>query len=373
MKSKFLTFLLCIIMLFLVVGIGIIGIAIYSDFMDTNPENIIYKIENTIAEIPENVNKITNSEKITEANLTIANTAKNDDNTFNTNELNNRFFYNQLNDEQKTIYDGLQNNKDNLKQGNYIIQYGDIFPNSDTQEEGNNKLEKDYQTAIEAFVHDNSDLFYLDVNKMYLNIETTTKLFRTTHNIYISSASGDTYLSDDFKSTEQIELAITQINQIKDDILRRLTGSDYQNISYIHDYLVDNVKYDTTYNAIGTHSIYGALVGKSCVCEGYMKAFKYLTNAAGYECEMMQGTATNSSQNTESHAWNCINYNGTWYEVDVTWDDPIIIGNGTLSNSARYKYFLKGRTTFEKDHMASYQFSENGKIFSYPTISTKDY
>ena len=164
-----------------------------------------------------------------------------------------------------------------------------------------------------------------------------------------------------------------QIEQVKNSVLRKLTGTDYQNIAFIHDFLVDSISYDTTYEAMGTHSIYGALVGKSCACEGYMKAFKYLANSAGYECEMMQGTGTNSSGETENHAWNCIKNNGEWYEIDVTWDDPIIIGYGSLPNTSKYKYFLKGTNTFGKDHVLSYQFSDNGKYFSYPTISEKDY
>ena len=141
----------------------------------------------------------------------------------------------------------------------------------------------------------------------------------------------------------------------------------------IHDFIVENVDYDSTYQATGTYGIYGALIGKKCVCEGYAKTLKYLANAAGIKCEIMQGTATNSSGQTESHAWNCVKINGIWYEIDATWDDPIIVGTGYKANTYKYKYFLKGKNTFEKDHILSYQFSENGKSFEYPIISTRDY
>ena len=51
----------------------------------------------------------------------------------------------------------------------------------------------------------------------------------------------------------------------------------------------------------------------------------------------MQGTATNSSGQTENHAWNCIKINDVWYEVDPTWDDPIIIGgNGRTNRRCRH-------------------------------------
>ena len=142
----------------------------------------------------------------------------------------------------------------------------------------------------------------------------------------------------------------------------------------IHDYLIDNIEYDSSYQAIGSYNIYGALIGRRCVCEGYSKSLKYLANEAGIKCEIMQGTATNSTGQTESHAWNCAKIDGIWYEIDPTWDDPIIIGDGyKTSNIYKYKYFLKGTNSFEKDHTLAYQFSENGKSFEYPIISKRDY
>ena len=39
----------------------------------------------------------------------------------------------------------------------------------------------------------------------------------------------------------------------------------------------------------------------------------------------------------------------------------------------KYRYFLKGTDKFERDHKIDFQFSKNGKIFSYPTLSKKDY
>ena len=88
----------------------------------------------------------------------------------------------------------------------------------------------------------------------------------------------------------------------------------------------------------------------------------------------MQGIATNSSGQSENHAWNCVKLNNIWYEVDTTWDDPIVIGgNGKATNEMKYRYFLKGTNSFDKDHTLEYQFSDQGRKFAYPTISSKDY
>lgn len=378
MKSKFTTIILFLVLLILLAGIIILGGAIYLDIIGENSNQVIYKLDSISTEQPENTinNVIENSsQSISQSIQGTQNNNNFESQSSNENEYEiSKYFYNQLVGNQKIIYNELSNNKDNLKQGNYIINFGETFSDNLTEESGSEQLGNDYQTAIEAFMHDNPDLFYIDVNKMYLNIETTTKFLKTTYNVYISPAQGKTYLSDEFTSTNQIELAIEEIEKVKNYILSNLKGNDYNNILFIHDYLVNNIEYDSTYQEIGSYSIYGALIGKKCVCEGYAKAFKYLLNSAGLKCEMMQGTATNSSGQTESHAWNCVELNGTWYEVDVTWDDPIIIGNGGwVSNSTKYKYFLKGTDTFEKDHKLSYQFSDGGKIFSYPSISKSDY
>ena len=375
MKSKFLNLVLSLILVILIVGIIFFGKYIFSEFFEDTSAPIVYRVDKILTEDPDETNKITSKESSVSIGQLIPSDETQINNTISTSENRNfKFFYNQLTSNQKVIYDGLENNKDNLKQGNYVINYKDTFSELLSQENGADILGDDYQSAIEAFTHDNPDIFYLDVNKMYLNIETTTKMFKTKYNVYISAAKESNYLSNEFQSTTQIEKAIIEIEQIKNKIIANLKGTDYQNILYLHDYLINNIEYDSSYEQTGSYSIYGALVGKKCVCEGYAKSFKYLANSAGYECELMQGIATNSSGETESHAWNCVKLNNIWYEVDVTWDDPIVIGgNGRATNEMKYKYFLKGTNSFDKDHTLEYQFSDQGRKFAYPTISSKDY
>lgn len=377
MNNKFTTFILTILLIVLLFGGIVLGGAIYMEIVGEDSTNETYKIGNIVTEEPEKEQG--RNLEITNYNISVpGNTSENLQSSQEVTSTNadiaiNKYFYNQLFGNQKIIYDKLLKNKENLKFGNYKIEFGNTFSDTLSNEGSEEQLGKDYQTAIEAFMHDNPELFYVDVNKMLLNIEITTKFLRTTHNVYISPESGKTYLSEGFENVDQIKIAINQIENVKNNIINSLTGTDYDKIMKIHDYLVDNIDYDSTYQATGTYSIYGALVGKKCVCEGYAKALKYLANQAGIKCEIMQGTGTNSSGQTESHAWNCVKIDGIWYEIDATWDDPIIIGNGYKSNIYKYRYFLKGSVSFEKDHVLSYQFSENGKNFEYPIISKRDY
>jgi transglutaminase/protease-like cytokinesis protein 3 len=141
----------------------------------------------------------------------------------------------------------------------------------------------------------------------------------------------------------------------------------------VHDYLVDNIEYDSTISKSNIYNIYGALINKECVCEGYAKSMKYLLDALDIESVLIVGTATNSENKTEDHAWNYVNIDDKWYAIDTTWDDPIIIGGGKLTNELKYKYFLKGSTEFNKNHIENGQFTDNGKVFIYPSLSSKDY
>ena len=141
----------------------------------------------------------------------------------------------------------------------------------------------------------------------------------------------------------------------------------------VHDYLVNNCSFDESLKKSNIYNLYGAIVNKEAVCEGYTKAFKYLMDKIGIECVVVIGKATNSENATERHAWNYVKINGNWYAIDVTWDDPIVRGHGYIGNNIKYKYFLKGSTFIEKDHFESGQLTEGGQIYTYPILSLKDY
>ena len=377
MRSKFTTFILFLVMIVLVVGIGLIGYYMYTDLFGGESE-IAYRIDNIITE-KQDEQPSNKDEEIEISIQNILGTSTSNEEFYYTENSISKHFYEQLNDVEKIIYNGLVKNKNNLKKGNYVINFDEDFSEILSKENGYDELGDHYQTAIEAFMHDNPDIFYIDVNKMFVNIKTIKRFFSTSYEVSISDKDGNTYLSDDFSSEAQVEAAIQAVESVKNSVLSKATGTDAQKVLYIHDYLVDNIEYDEEYNKAGRYSIYGALVGKKCVCEGYAKAFKYLLNSVDVECELMQGNAINNSGEVESHAWNCVKIKDKWYAVDITWEDPIVYDiygkriTGKTSNSLRYKYFLKGTDNFEKDHTLIYNFSDGGKEFSYPTLSRVDY
>lgn len=368
MKTKFNTIILFLIMIFLIFAIVILAMAIYLDITKVGTTDVIYAVKPTTADIDKtpksNKNEIITNEIVSEEIKTTPNPVK---------ESTTFFYYDQLNDTQKKLYDGLKNNKDNMTDGKYQISYGNIFTDVLNQNGGNEKLGNDYQSAVEAFLYDNPDVFYIDANKLYLNIETKNQIIKKSYNVSIGPADGSTYYAKGFSNQSQVQNAIKQIEITKNNILSNLPQNKYDIILKIHDYLINNIEYDKEYSSIGCYSIYGAIIDRTCVCEGYAKTFKYLVNEAGVPCEIVQGTARNSSGKTENHAWNIVCINNKWYYIDATWDDPIIVGSGTISESVHYKYFLKGKETMDKDHTLSNQFSSGGKVFSYPKPSEEDY
>lgn len=284
-----------------------------------------------------------------------------------------KYFYNQLEEPAQTIYKAFEVNYESMKTGTYRIELGNRFSSILDESNGQETLGKYYQSAIEAYTYDNPEIFYLSPNKMYLNVETTTRNNKNTYNVYINNGNEANYFIDEFSSKEQVEQAIASIEQVKNQLLKNKSGNTYEDIKMVHDYLVENIVYDTTVSKNNIYNVYGALVKGESVCEGYARAFKYILDEMEIPCTLVIGKATNSEGRTENHAWNYVNLNGIWYAVDVTWDDPVIVGSGFLSSFSKYKYFLKGSNEILKDHNPNGQFTQGGKVFSYPDLSSMDF
>lgn len=287
------------------------------------------------------------------------------------NTTSQNFYYEQLDEYGKIIYDKLDENLDELKTGTYNAEFGLTFDELLHQENGTEVLNNSFQLAINAITFDNPDLFYLDVTKLYLLTEITTRAFSKTYEVSIG-ANGASYLSDNFSNEENVNNAINNIEQIKNEILSSVENeNDIEKIKIVHDYLVDSIEYDSSAGE-NIYNVYGALINKRAVCEGYARSFKYIMDDLGIPCIIACGIAKNSTGAAENHAWNYVQLDNKWYAVDVTWDDPVIIGEGKISESIKYEYFLRGSNKFFEDHF------EDGNIvgesnFKYPALSVIDY
>ena len=372
MNNRFVTWILSILIIILFGCIIAFGIEAFKEGEKPLKEKVAETVEKAVAIIEKKEDLST--PKIVERPIDDVQTMEQANVTYQSSNSKTNYFYNQLDEYAKKIYDGIESNIEQMKSGTYTVQYGSTFSNVLSKEDGQTELGKYYQSAIEAFTYDNPQVFFLDPKKMYLNIQTTTKGKNKTYNVYITCGDNSNYLAEGFNSAEQISAIQENIEQEKNEVLSSISGNTENKIKKIHDYLVDNLSYEQTLSNPNIHNLYGALINKECVCEGYAKAFKYLLDEAGINSVIVIGTGTNSKGETENHAWNYVAINGEWYAVDVTWDDPIIQGWGaSITSMYKYKYYLKGIDTFSKDHIPNGQFTEGGKVFIYPEVSEVDY
>lgn len=148
----------------------------------------------------------------------------------------------------------------------------------------------------------------------------------------------------------QTPAEVMTARQAADSIINSIitTGmSEYDKEKAIHDYLVNTVRY--TQNLVGDkpYTMYGALVDRSAVCQGYAEAFDYLCELAGIDAMIATGMAYQGGSGVR-HAWNIVRIDGAYYHVDATWDDPTT-QNG--SDVLQYFYFNLTDADIAKDHV----------------------
>ena len=158
-----------------------------------------------------------------------------------------------------------------------------------------------------------------------------------------------TYSDTIWLTTNAQEAALT--NYIRNTILPQLSlggKTTYQKVQAIYNWITANVKYD--YNHLNDptywpqYTAYAAAVQKKAVCQGYANLFYRLANDAGVDCRIITGKAYNGTQ-TEDHAWNIVRMEDEkYYCLDATWDAGL--------KPESYEYFLKGLTSFSRDHQA---------------------
>lgn len=281
-----------------------------------------------------------------------------------------KFYYGQLDQYGKVIYDKLYKNMDKLKTGTYTADFDTVFDDLLHTENGSEILNNSFQLAINALTFDNPELFYIDITKVNLITEITTRAFSTTYTVSIGG-NGKSYLSSGFENLNQVNEEISNIENIKNNIINQKNDNQIENLKMVHDYLIDTIEYNVD-DGRNIYNIYGALVNKKAVCEGYARTYKLILDELQIPCIIVCGVAKNAAGETESHAWNYVKINNSWYAVDVTWDDPVIIGNGNLTDDIKYRYFLVGSEEFSKDHF------EDGNIaagfnFVYPDLNKTNY
>ena len=193
-------------------------------------------------------------------------------------------------------------------------------------------------------------------------IETTTKLETTAEETTTESISQTTTTPATEQTTtktaaqkgtaNQSGITSNDVNTRAVQIVSAVTSSgmtEEQKVRALHDYLVKTVFYDYDGLVNGTYSYEifnpkGALVNHLAVCQGYAEGFKLLCDKAGITCKVIYGSAYSEIMGRQSHAWNVVKLDDKWYQIDVTFDDPIIwnMSESQYKDGANmsYSYYL---------------------------------
>lgn len=186
------------------------------------------------------------------------------------------------------------------------------------------------------YVYSNDDGIVSEILLMYSDGEITDEF---DSNCKLIKTADREVIADKISELEKC------VNSILEDIPENTSEIDKEKL--IHDYIVDNTKYNNSdvsrYENSDTvphiFDAYGALCETEAVCEGYAKAFQLLCYEAGINCIQAEGVG-NSSQ----HMWNAVLLDD-WYYVDVTWNDDV---DGDLPY---YAYFNIPDEVFFEDHI----------------------
>lgn len=157
------------------------------------------------------------------------------------------------------------------------------------------------------------------------------------------------------------------IDQKVGEVLAQAEGkSDYDKLKVFHDYICLNNDFVKEEGL--NQTIYGGFVSGQIQCEGYAKTMQYLCDLSGIESMVVVG----ANESNDSHAWNVVKVDGQWYNLDATWDDPIL--TQVDKTNIRYRYFLvPDEWIHNKSHFAINQKITGTKVTYFtPPACTSD-
>ena len=182
-------------------------------------------------------------------------------------------------------------------------------------------------------------------------------------NYFVSPFNSERKISTTYSTNGEITLIIEKlyneeetniINKKIDEIIATNIKEDMNledKILIIHDYIVNNTKYDidaqqgkTNYKS---YSSYGALIEGYATCNGYADTMALFLDRFGVE---------NFRVASSTHVWNAALINNEWVHIDVTWDDPVT--NNPNKNELFHEFYLISTKTLESYNIKEHDFNK---------------
>ena len=164
-------------------------------------------------------------------------------------------------------------------------------------------------------------------------------------NNYAHPYNGFSHIETEYDTLGRVSISITKnytqsdilaINQKIDELYPTIVSDSntlVDNIRNIHDYIIDHTRYDSNRsdNKVFEYKsdiAYGPLFEGYAICGGYTDLMQLFLERLGVK---------NYRVSSEQHVWNAVFIDGTWQNLDLTWDDPVT-SNGT--DYLDHTYFL---------------------------------
>lgn len=240
------------------------------------------------------------------------------------------YYYTKISDDERLLYDAMLM---------LAVNYGSGEKSSETRllkiNPSSDAFAESYTRAYNALISDHPELFWIAQEKAvyecrYYLVPFWGGKYRVVFSL--SDTAGQETLSEDGSSIYLEQQA--RLEAAADALLEQVdfTQSDAGIALQLHDLLIDTAWYNSNAAQNASvydyaHTAYGALVedssGNACaaLCDGYAMAYEYLLQRAGLSCIVITGYAGPTETDTMKHAWNLVELDGEWYEVDATWDD----------------------------------------------------
>lgn len=213
------------------------------------------------------------------------------------------------------------------------------------------KAYKQYKTELDISSFD----FNINENKSGIRkmmteiVNKTPKLFYTSHSYSLEyNASNGKIMNiqlgyaDEYKKSngavneKSIKKAANKINKEIKNITSQIKPgmNDMDKAIFVHDRIIKDTSYENKSSENSRLTEYGILVKHKGNCQGYSLAYAAVMEKLGFAVRFVDSESM-------GHVWNQIKLGGKWYNVDLTWDDPVDGNTGKNQDGVVYhRYFL---------------------------------
>ena len=181
-------------------------------------------------------------------------------------------------------------------------------------------------------------------------------------NNYVHPFNGFSHIATEYDTLGRVTITIDKlyspekislINKKVDELYVNLVNDNLSvkdNIKAVHDYIINTTKYDSNRSdnniiLYESDTAYGPLFEGYGICGGYtdlMELFLERMNIKSFKVS------------SDLHVWNAVMIDNYWYNLDLTWDDPV---SDDGLDYLQYNYFLINTDTLLSIEVSEHNFS----------------